>query len=485
MEKIDKNKNVNLLIGHPKKAIINLALPMILANIVQTLYNLVDAIWVSGIGGSALASIGIFFPFNMAMVSISVGLSSGVSSSIARFIGAKKFDEANKSANQSILLTILLTLFLTLFLGITIKSIFKFMGLKEDVYKFSLQYSYPLILGSFSLFLTSTIYGILRGQGNAKGTMIGIISGAILNIILDPIFIYLLNLKVLGAALATLISQIFSLFVVIFILLSSKNNLIRINILNFNSIFEKIKNKYKNNINNIFDFLNIRSIKLFDRYILNDILNVAIPVAFAQLSMSIAMFFINYFILKVNKSIGVAIFTSAWRIILFAIVPLTGLAASSNVVVGANYGKRDFAGIKLSYFYSIYLGFILEIFVFVLINIFSKEISLLFLMNKENISFIPYVSDALKSLSIFIPFVSFGMNSSSFFQGLGDGKMALFITIIRTIIFQILFSYLFGIYFKFGLKGICYGISFANIIGSFIGFSIGLNRLKKLRKILI
>ncbi|MCX8059514.1 MAG: MATE family efflux transporter [Spirochaetes bacterium] len=466
---INENKNISILLGNPKRAIIKISIPMILANIVQTLYNIVDAVWVSGIGGNALASIGVFFPFNMAIVSLCIGMSTGVSTSIARFIGAGDFENANKSANQSLILTFFLSVSFMLLLSPTISIIFRKIGLKGIVYNYALLYAYPLIYGNIFLFLTNTIYGILRGSGNSRGTMVGIICGALINIILDPIFIYFFKLGVLGASIATIISQFISL-VVVFRIMINKSNLL------------KIKFNYLNVIKEKFYYKNKKII--FDNYIIKDIIIVALPSALAQLSMSLAMFFINYFVLRVSDSTGLAIFTSSWRIILLAIVPLTGLAASSNVVIGANYGRKSFGGVKTSYFYSIFFGIVIELIIFILINIFSKEISYIFSLNKENIEFIPLISQSIRYLSIFIPFVSFGMNSSSFFQGIGNGRMALIITIIRTIILQIFFSFLFGVFFKLGIKGICIGISLANITGSFIGFSIGCNELKKMRLIL-
>jgi|YNPMSStandDraft_2_1061718.scaffolds.fasta_scaffold00021_18 putative MATE family efflux protein len=461
---ITKDKNISILIGDPKKAIIYLSIPMIIANIIQTLYNLVDAIWVAGLGGDALASIGVFFPFYMAIISIGVGLSSGISSSIGRFIGKNDFKSVKKVINQSIVLTILLSIFTLFILLFSIKFIFIKIGLKEKLLDYSLTYSYPLIINVIFILLTSSIYGILRGLGNSKGTMFGILFGAILNILLDPVFIYILNLKVFGAALATVISQIFS-FIIVLSILQNRKNIFRFDL---NLLLKKSKNSFYKN-------------KFFEKEILNDILKVAIPSTFAQLSMSIAMFFINYFVLKVAYNNGLAVFTSSWRIIMFAIVPLTGLAASSNVVVASNYGKRDYKGLKEAYLFSIFFGFFIELFVYLLINVFSLQISSVFNYNNTNKELMPMVSKSLKYLSLFIPFVSFGMNSSSFFQGIGDGKKALIITIIRTIIFQIAFSYIFGILLKFGLKGIFLGISFANISGSFIGFSIGIRKLSKFK----
>lgn len=199
-------RGVKTLRGDPKKAILRLSGPMMIAMLVQTAYNLVDAIWVSGLGADSLAAVGLFFPFMMFLMGFSNGIGIGGGSAISRRIGEKNKEDADNTAVHTLILTISISIALTVALFPFMGKIYAWMGARGDINRMATSYSRIILGGSLFLFFTNMGNSLLRSEGDAKRAMYAIILGSILNMVLDPIFIYLLDLKVVGAAWATLVS---------------------------------------------------------------------------------------------------------------------------------------------------------------------------------------------------------------------------------------------------------------------------------------
>ncbi|OQY08468.1 MAG: MATE family efflux transporter [Marinitoga sp. 4572_148] len=448
-----ETKGTLLLKGDPKIAIKKLSIPMILAMLVQTLYNLVDGIWVAGLGSKALAAIGLFFPIFMIIIALSAGLGVGASSEISRKIGEKNKVGADTTAIISIILAIALGLITSIILLISIKPILQSIGAGGETLKLTLDYAYILIIFSPLLMFNNTANGILRGEGDAKKAMYAITAGSLLNIVLDPLFIYGFNLGVKGAAYATVISFSISSFLIIYWMFIKRNTYLNITFKDFN----------------------------YDSQILKNILKVGIPASLAQVSMSIAIFVLNVFAVKAGGDLGVAVFTSGWRIINFGTVPLIGISTTVTTVTGAAYGQRNGEKLSTAHLYAIKFGLMISFFVMISIFIFAPQIAKIFTYSKDGSVIYDDLVTALRIMSLFLPGVPFGMFTSSMFQGIGHGVKSLIASINRTIIMQILFSWLYVFVFKIGLPGVWWGIVTGNATSSVITFTWGRLTIKKLR----
>ncbi|MCD6201365.1 MAG: MATE family efflux transporter, partial [Bacteroidales bacterium] len=444
MEK-EMTRGVRTLLGDPKKAVIKLSGPMMIAMLVQSLYNIVDGIWVAGLGSDALAAIGLFFPLFMIILSLANGLGVGGSSAISRKIGAHDRNMADSAAIHTLILGLLTGLLITVSAFPFLEQLFVAIGARGNVIPLVVKYSRVLVGGSLLLVFSNIVSGILRGEGDMKRTMWAMVTGSVLNIVLDPLFIYVLKMGIAGAAWATLVS----------ITITSG--------LMFSWLFIK-KNTYVS-----FHFSDFR----FNGQIIREILRVGIPASFAQLSMALAMFFLNMIIVKIAGSTGIAVFTSAWRIMMIGIVPLVGIAIGVTAVTGASYGARDIDKLNTAYLYAIKIGIFIELGVVVFIFLLAPQISWLFTYSKNASHLAPAMTQAMRWLVWFLPGVPFGMLTSSMFQGIGQGEKALAITFLRTIIFQLFFSYLFGISLHFGIVGVWAGIITGNLTASAIGFTWG------------
>ncbi|KAF2956618.1 MATE family efflux transporter [Marinitoga sp. 38H-ov] len=448
-------KGTLLLKGDPKIAIRKLSLPMILAMLVQTMYNLVDGIWVAGLGSNSLAAIGLFFPIFMIIIALAAGLGVGASSEISRKIGEKNKAGADTAAIISILLAIGLGLITAIILFFSIKSILQSIGSGGETLQLTLDYAYILIIFSPLLMFNNTANGILRGEGDAKKAMYAIAVGSLLNIALDPLFIYGFKLGIKGAAYATVISFSISSILIIYWMFIKRNTYLTIT-------FKDYK---------------------YDSKILKNILKVGIPASLAQVSMSIAIFVLNVFAVKAGGDIGVAVFTSGWRIINFGTVPLIGIATAVTTVTGAAYGQKNGEKLSTAHLYAIKFGLTISFFVMFSIFIFAPQIAKIFTYSKDGYVIYDDLVTALKVMSLFLPGVPFGMFTSSMFQGIGHGIKSLIVSINRTIIMQILFSWLYIFIFNIGLPGVWWGIVTGNAVSAVITFIWGRMTIKKLRKI--
>jgi putative MATE family efflux protein len=225
---------VKTLLGDPKKAILKLSIPMFVAMSIQTIYNLVDAIWVAGKGEAALSAVGFFFPFTMLLMSISTGLGIGGGAVISQAIGARDARKADSAASHALIIMLLLSVVMTIPLLVFAESLFQLMGATSSIQE-TLAYSRVMFAGIALIFFTQVGMSLLRSEGDATRVMIGMIIGCVLNIGLDPIFIYKfdlaglvgigrgmasisfgLGLGVAGAAYATIISIAVSSFLLFY-----------------------------------------------------------------------------------------------------------------------------------------------------------------------------------------------------------------------------------------------------------------------------
>lgn len=197
---LEENKNIQLLLGDYKKAIVRLSIPNMIAMFVQTLYNLVDAVWVAGLGPVDLAAMGFFFPINMIVIAIATGITVGTSSAIARKIGAKDYVGANSIAEHSIILA-LITSVATAVLGILLlKPALIGVGASGESLAKAYNYGFIIYLFAPALMLNNAAIGILRGEGDSKRAMYVVTLSSLLNVGLDPLFIYVFKLGIEGAA---------------------------------------------------------------------------------------------------------------------------------------------------------------------------------------------------------------------------------------------------------------------------------------------
>ncbi|MEM3421641.1 MAG: MATE family efflux transporter [Candidatus Hadarchaeum sp.] len=437
-------EGVKTLLGDPKKAIVKLSLPMIMAMLIQATYNLADAIWVAGIGADALAAVGFVFPFYFIMMAISTGIGIGSSSAIARRIGARDKTGADSAATNSIVLVVITAVMFTVPLITLTEPIFGAIGASGTL-QMTVDYARIISAGAIFLFFNNVGNAILRGEGDAKRAMYALGLGAGMNIVLDPIFIYSLGLGVAGAALATVLSMAVSSALLLYWLAIKNDTYVSIRFRGFR----------------------------FNGKILKDILRVGIPSSIVQLSMSISMLVINFLIVLISGggTDGVAVYSAGWRVATVGTLPLNGIATAVVAVCGAAFGARSYEKISISHLHAIKIGLLIEAAVTGATFIFAPQIAAVFTYSEGAAHLADDLTLFLRIACLFWPFVSFGMQSSALFQAVGRGISSMMATILRALVLTLLFIFILAFVLNFGLIGVWWGIVVANIIGSLVVFS--------------
>ena len=224
-----------MLLGDPKRAIVQLSIPMIIGMSVHTIYNLVDAIWVAGLGSDALAAVGFVFPIFFMLMGIATGLGTGGGAAISRMIGAKDKKGADSVAVHTIVIMLILVVIFTIPLLIFSQAIFTGMRAGSAT-EMSVEYARVIFAGTIFVFFSNIANALLRGEGDAKRAMQAMVIGTILNIALDPIMIYLLEMGVAGAAWATVISLAITSIIMMYWLVFKKDTYVSLNFKNFRFI---------------------------------------------------------------------------------------------------------------------------------------------------------------------------------------------------------------------------------------------------------
>ena len=210
----EHNNKLELLGSAPiPKALMALGVPIMIGMLINALYNLVDAYFVSGLGKSQMGAISIVFPLGQVVVGLGLMFGNGAASYLSRLLGRGDKDTANKVASTALYSSLLIGAIIILFSTIFLKPILTMLGATETIMPYALTYSRIYILSCVFNVFNVTMNNIVSSEGAAKTTMCALLLGAVLNIGLDPLFIYTFNIGVAGAAIATAISQLVSTLV--------------------------------------------------------------------------------------------------------------------------------------------------------------------------------------------------------------------------------------------------------------------------------
>ena len=447
------NKNIELMRGNPETAVRKLAIPVMISMLLTASYNIIDGIWITGLGEAAIAGIGFVTPIFMILNGVSVGLGSGATSSISRFVGAHDKSRASDSAAHSIIILFIASIILTLIFLVIQEPVLRIYGASGTALEEALSYSTPLFLGLIGIMFANGASGILRGEGDMKRAMYAVVVSVILNAILDPIFIYTFGLGAAGAAIATVLSSLISAVVILYWLLVKKDTYVDINL-----------RKFK-----------------FNSKITKNILKVGIPASLDMFIMSIAVALYLIFITIISGDYGVAAYTSGQRIYLFAIMPLTAIGTAVVAVCGSAFGAENGDYLSRAHKYGAKFGILFGLAVTIIVVLFATPIASIFAYTPETSHLVSGIALFLQFAFLSIPLTGAGMASSFLYQGIGRGVTSLFFTIFREVICTVILTYLFGIVFGWGLIGIWIGLAVGRSIASIVNYIYGRHTIKQIR----
>lgn len=398
------------------KLLISMSIPMMASMLVQALYNIVDSIFVSQISENALTAVSLAFPVQNLMIAFGAGTGTGVNALLSKSLGEKNYDRANKAAVNGIFLFFLTFIAFSIFGILGSRAFFRSQTNILEIVDYGTDYLFICTTFSLPLFGQIIFERLLQSTGRTFYAMISQATGAIVNIILDPIMIFGLlgfpALGVKGAAIATVIGQTSGMLVAIWFNLR-KNHEIRI-------IFRKFKPNLE---------------------IIKKIYAVGIPSTLMISIGSIMNYFLNRILLSFTET-ATAVFGVYFRLQSFVFMPVFGLNHGLIPIVAYNFGARKkeriIKAVRLSIIYAVCIMFT----GLVLLQLLPHEMLMLFNAT-ENMLFIGI--PALRTISLSFIFAGFCVVAGGVFQALGNGVLSLIVSVIRQLVVLLPAAYLLSL----------------------------------------
>ncbi|MDD4780012.1 MAG: MATE family efflux transporter [Tissierellia bacterium] len=439
-------------LGHEKisKLLLKFSIPAIAGMMVNALYNIVDRIYIGNnpsLGTNGIAGITIGFP--IMIISLSIGLLFGIGGAtfFSMNLGKKNNEEAENTLGNT-LITLIIAGIIYMLLSVTLlKPLLIVFGASENVLPYSMEYMRIITLGFPFHVVSVGMNHFIRADGNPKLAMYTMFLGAGTNIILDPIFIYVFNMGMAGAALATILSQFLSFIWVIsyFIGKHSRN---------------KLKLKY---------------MKLKPKLVVK-ITSLGLPSFSLQLASSLLNATLNKNLFLYGGDIAVSGMGVINSIQTLLMMPIVGLNQGSQPIISFNFGAKKFNRSKKAVKYAVITGTIIVLIGFLITRLFPKQLISLFNRDPELIKF---GTSAIKTWFLFFPVVGFQLVASNFFQAIGKPKTSMFLSLTRQLILLIPAIIIFPK--VWGLEGLLYAAPFADffaflLTGTF--FYFGMKKLE-------
>ena len=404
-----ETSRLNKFLENPSKALWTLAIPIMAGMGIHTLYNIVDMIFIGRLGGEEIAGIAFNMPLFFLVLGLTMGLGTGVTASIARFIGKDNKAEADNSAEHAVAMAFFISLVLTSLVFLFGEEILSFFGAEGLILSIAWDYLRVISIGLPFMVFSGFFRSILAGEGDMKLPMIVAGLGTILNIILDPIFIFNLDhyggigfgMGVQGAAAATVISQSIVFFIFMYMLFIKDHSYITF----------RLKDFYPS------------------RIILWDIIKVGLPASLSMVVMAVGQGVFNKILIHFSAD-TVAAYQVAGRIDMLVFLPIFSIAAALTTLVGMFFGAKEYDVLRYTVRYGISSAFVITIFSSVLLYLFAPNVIGLF-TNEEAI--ISVAVNFLRLFAFVYPLIAVGITTGRVLQGMGKGLPVLVITVIRVL----------------------------------------------------
>ncbi len=397
--------------GKVSKQILTFALPMLLGNVFQQLYNVVDSAVVGKfLGDSALAAVGASFPVIFLLISLGFGVTMGGTITVSHFFGAKQYDKVRRTVDTMNIFIIITSFFFAIVGIIFSDQIFSLIKLPDDVVPLASSYLRVYLIGLPFVFGFGNISATLRGVGDSKTPLYLLIFSTLLNIALDLYFVAVLKYGIFAVAMATVISQAAAFIAAIIIL--RKNEL-----LNFH----------------------IKGL-VFDKAIFKKAINIGLPSGVQHVLFSLGMMTLFAIVNKFGVKV-IAAYSAALRLDSLAIMPSINLASALSTFVGQNLGAGKIDRVKKGLQTTIGMSFIISLTITVIFYFFGENLMMLFTDDPEVVR---YGKEYLVIVSSFYVLFSALFSLNAVMRGAGDVIVPMFVTLIALWLIRIPFAYFFS-----------------------------------------
>ncbi len=429
---MDAETRVATLLGDPKRAVVAMAVPIIISLAVAEINSIADRAWCSGLGVEALAAISVVRPIYNVYVGLGAGLGVGAAAVISRNIGAKRDGDASTSAVQAVIIGLIFGLALTPILFLLQPGLLHAIG-SEDIYDATMSYMTCYTLSLAIIVINGVIGGILNGQGAAGLSTIMMMVLAISNMILDPIFIYTLGLGITGASMATVIATVISLFVGAYYMLGRRTYL------RFNGSMLRL------------DAPNMRSI-----------MKAGIPQMLEYVVIYAMDTFLNMIVISSNGSRGLTIYSTPDAIVFLMVIPAMAVGSALVTVASSAYGQKDVQRMQDAFKFAVTLGIGIVLSLVIFVELLPWLPMMLFTYTEEMAELRPEMVDAMRILALYAPLFSMTPLCSGFLQAMKFPSFSVIIAIVRNLILIALFM----IASAYSLTAIMWSLDLGHLIGA-------------------
>ncbi|MDD2634277.1 MAG: MATE family efflux transporter [Bacteroidales bacterium] len=434
------------------KLLWSLSLPSILGMLAVTIYNVADTVFIGrSLGTLGIAGISVSLPLLMSISTFGQAIGLGGASIISRALGAKDKAKANLTLNNLITIIFIINLVVITLAYFNLHDLLKIFGANEEIIPYAVEYVSWALPGTFFLNFLFVLMNVIRAEGNAKFPMISQTVSAVLNLIIDPIFIFVFEWGMMGAALATTISQFVGFALSLW----------------YYTFYKKSTLKLK--------FKTILSIP--NKEITKETFALAAASFGRQIASSVMHIILNNALLYYSGSTAIAAFGIIFRLSMFVFMPLFGINQGFMPIAGYNYGAKNNNRVLQVMNKAIIWSTSFCIFSFLVFFFFSKPLISIFTTEPE---LIDIGTKAMRIFMMALPIIGFQIVGSGLFQALGKAKASLFLAVARQILFLIPFVILFPL--KWGVAGIWYSFPASDFLAALVTFLMMISLVKKLKK---
>ena len=434
------------------------AIPCVVSMLINSIYNIVDQIFIGqGVGALGNAATNVIFPLVIIFNAVASLIGNGAAANLSLKLGEKNKKEASKGVGQSIVLTFGVSILLSIIAYIAMPKLVLIFGCTENVYDYAVEYGRIICLGAPFMIIYSALSNIIRADGSPKYSMIMLVVGAIINIILDPIFIFGFNQGVAGGAIATVIGQFISFIMAIMYLKK----------------FKSVK-------------INKENMKL-DKDIFK-VIGLGLSSFITQMIILILFIFMNNVVTKIGASskfgadIPLSVYGVLSKINSIYISIVLGVSIGAQPIIGFNYGAGNNDRVKEVLKKVLIINFSLGLIFNIIFVLFPKELAGMFINNTDPRYdlFMEFAELMCHSFFLVVALNSVEMSGSIFVQALGKVKKSVTFAFIRQIILLIPISLILSLALKQGI----YGIAYAGCISDGLCFIIAIFLIRGEYKIL-
>ncbi len=388
------------------KLIWEFSIPAITGTIVMSLYNVVDRIFIGqGVGPLAISGLALTFPFMNVLLAFGMLIGAGAASRISITLGEGETEKAEKILGNALTLTFLITGSVVLLSYIFMEDLLHFFGGTEKTTSYAMEYMKIIIPGNLLAALFFGMNNIIRAAGHPKKAMHSIVVAAMLNIILDPVFIFVLDMGIKGAAIATVISYFIGSVWNVYHFLGKKSTL-KLRKINFK----------------------------LDKKIIYSIISIGMSPFSMQIAASLVIIIINTILLKHGGDLAIGAFGILNSLLILILMLIIGLNQGTQPIVGYNFGAKLYSRMFATLKQSAIIATIITVTGFLVFMFFSEAVVSVF-STDERLQQI--AANGLKITVIMFPVVGFQIVVANFFQSIGKAKIAIFLSLTRQFIFMI------------------------------------------------